>query len=144
MILSNFDEQLFQSHVLKKLGKFSFALLEKLPFLTNQNLPVEDVFRLFYLHGSNFNIYFYIDLVKYLDKFRYSFSILEQVMEYAAITSLFNKNAIYYLRDDGKIRGCIRLDNQVLKFEVDSLEDIRENWGCLLALSCNCEGEKNV
>lgn len=128
--------QIFIKYGMNSFGKFKYTLSEKMPFLDKIKLDWQNIFWEYFNNGGSYNIYFYISLIKYLDKSNVDKSIIIEVMKYVAITSLYNRNTIY-IELEKNIIGFYRNLNKVKMFVVDSREDISKITDSLLEFDCN-------
>ncbi|MCL2114152.1 MAG: hypothetical protein FWH31_09470 [Streptococcaceae bacterium] len=138
MVINNFENQIFNEYAKNAFDKFYFTLMSKHPLLKAENIDFNTAFKIFYSRGGRYNIYFYVEFLQYLDEINVSVDIILEVMKYAAITTLFNRNTIY-LEIENSIIGFTRLEDKIQKFKMENLESFKRYSESLKEFRCNYE-----
>ncbi|HEO8062835.1 TPA: hypothetical protein VBN90_000271 [Streptococcus agalactiae] len=118
--------------------KFLFTLTNKIPSLRTLQFPDDTLFKLFFEHDGKYTIYFYVDVVKYLDSLSVDEKIIEDVLIHAATTQLFNANALIY-QSKFSYFIYIRENNKILKIETENIIECRKQYLILKEFYCNYE-----
>ncbi|MCT1183830.1 hypothetical protein EFL99_11440 [Lactococcus lactis] len=138
MLLTKFDEEIFQKYVLVSCDKFYFTFLSKIPSLEVAICDYAEAFKIFYLHGGRYNISFYVEFINFLYGCGNTQSIVEEVMRYAAKTILFNHNTLY-LQLENDIVGYTRVEGKILKIKSQSIEEFIYKFNSVKEYRCNNE-----
>lgn len=129
--------EIIYSHLSNSLPKFQYSLLQKFPFLQHEAVNMMDIYYLYFLEES-FSVYFYIELIKYLDAKKCSFDSINSIMKHAALTQLYDHNLLCF-RVENEYTGYLRNGNKIIYFKTDDIEKIHIDYQCLKVFMCNEE-----
>lgn len=117
-------------------GKFIYTLQQKIPEVDFSLYSEMDMYSLFFINDGLFTIYFYIDLVRYLDKQGVNYDILEHIIRFAAITQLFNRNALIY-SEDNTVYTFVRNGEKVFKIISKNIDEVLAEYKIVKGFVCN-------
>ncbi len=117
-------------------GKFLYTLQQKIPEVDFSIYSAVDMHSLFFKNDGLFTIYFYVELIQYLDNKGVKYDVLEYIMRFASITQLFNQNALIYFEDD-KVYTFVRKDKKVFKIISNNIDEVLGEYKIIKGFVCN-------
>lgn len=142
MILSDYDYKIYSNYVISGLGKFQYTFTQKFPILSGEKINFEDLFRIYFLYDSKFNLYFFIDVVSYLYGNGIRYDTLVALTKYAATTLLPQKNAIVF-RYKNEWEVFFREDDKVIYLGFDEFEKMEVYLKNAYKVNYICRGLSN-
>jgi hypothetical protein len=120
--------------------KFLYSLSNNIPRIKEAKVDFNSVFEIFFYHNGRYSIYFYIDLIKFLDREQVDISVIIEVMKHAAVTSLFNQNSLYFVTESGVIIFT-RDGKKIKKITAPTISEFLQESTSLKEFCCNYYGE---